>query len=199
MAVAVVKKLILVLTLLLPLSYNAENISCIIKLGGFKIGTLSAVHITVKNMDYYTIVSNVEVNLIIKVKVFYKTESIYKDGVLIQSNVSSIVNGKPYTSKTIWNGARYIINCETHKYQFSDTTRTSPINWSVSKLYFSKPDDKTEVFAETYGRTNHLVLNKDGIFLFEIPNSKQQYSYTKNDFFGVEMINAIKNFKVIRL
>ncbi len=199
MAVAVVKKLILVLTLLLPLSYNAENISCIIKLGGFKIGTLSAVHLTVKNMDYYTIVSNVEVNLLIKVKVFYKTETIYKDGVLIQSNVSSIVNGKAYTSKTIWNGIRYMINCETHKYQFSDTTRTSPINWSVSKLYFSKPEDKTEVFAETYGRTNHLVLNKDGGFLFEIPNSKQQYSYTKNDFFGVEMINAIKNFKVIRL
>lgn len=200
MAEVVAKKIVLLFVFLFPLNFNAETISCIIKLGGFKIGTLSAIHIKAKNIDYYTIVSNVEVSLLIKVKVYYKTETVYKDDMLIKSTVNSIVNGKKYNSFTKWNGERYSINCETHKYKFEDSTRTKPINWSVSKLYFNKPQNSTEVFAETYGQTSYLKLNNNGFFLFEIPNSKQLYAYSiENKFDAVEMINPIKNFKVIKL
>lgn len=177
----------------------SETQSYQIKLAGFNIGTLNATHVKVKNIDYYTITSNVSVNLFVKVKVYYKTITIYKDNKLVESKVNSLVNGKQYYSTTLWDGHCYKINCNTYKYTFTDSSRTESINWSVSKLYFEKPIAGAEVYAETYGKLSQLKLEKNNQLRFEIPKSKQIYYYSEDgELTSVEMINAIKNFNLVK-
>ncbi len=74
-----IKKYIVFATLFFTVTtINAENFTYAIKLGGFKIGTLNTIHEKKGSIDYYSIISNVEVNLIFKkIKVYYKTVSIY--------------------------------------------------------------------------------------------------------------------------
>ncbi len=191
-------KIVAILFLINFCAYS-ETQSFQIKLAGFNIGSLSATHIKVKNIDYYSITSNVSFNLIVNVKVFYKTVSIYKDSLLIQSTVNSIVNGKSYISSTLWDGRKYKMDCSTYKYSFSDSTRKEPIYWSVSKLYFEKPTEGVEVYAETYGRLSQLQMEKKNKLRFEIPKSKQIYHYNEDGKLrDVEMINTIKNFNVVK-
>lgn len=193
-------KIKIIFTTYLAFSYFfvfSETQNYKITLAGFNIGTLSATHVQVKNIDYYSIVSNVSVNLIIKVKVYYKTVSVYKDSKLIESTVNSLVNGKSFESNTLWDGKHYKINCNTHKYTYVDSSRIEPIKWSVSKLYFEKPAKGDEVYAETYGKLSLLKFEKDNYFLFEIAKSKQVYHYLETgELSEVEMINSIKNFNV---
>lgn len=180
------------------MSLQAEKISCLIKLAGFKIGSLTAWHENKSGFDQYCLVSDVEINFIMKIKIFYKTVSIYKDNILISSKVSSIIGKSNYSSDTYWDGKKYIINCNTYKYSYRDSSITNPITWSVSKLYFQKPQFNSYVFAETYGKLVKLVKN-DGVFVLEIPKSKQVYFYNELGLFTrVEMFNAIKNFEISR-
>lgn len=201
MVVAVAKKIIFSIVLLFAFyTINAETISYTIKLGGFKIGTLNTVHIKKGKIDYYSVISNVEVNLIFKIKVYYKTISIYNDDKLIESKVNSSVNGNSYTSNTVWDGRKYKIDCNAYKYSYYDSSRTEAINWSVSKLYFEKPEVCTEVYAETYGRFSEFKKEKNNQFRFEVlnPKSKQIYYYNDTLLGKVEMINSIKNFEIVR-
>jgi len=200
MAVGVVRNIVLFIFILATLkTAKGESYICSIKVGGIKIGTLNASHLKINNIDYYSIVSRVEINLMMKIKVHYTTLSSYKDNKLMESTVVSLINGKRYQSKTLWNGNKYLINCSTYKYSYSDSSRTSPIYWSVSKLYFEKPRANSEVFAETYGKINVLTELNPNQFKFEIPKSKQIYKYDKNNSIeSVEMINLIKNFEVIK-
>jgi hypothetical protein len=193
-------KIILIASLIFSSVFGfSETSNYEITLAGFKIGTLSATHVKVKNIDYYSIVSNVSVNLLFKVQVYYKTVSVYRDDKLIESKVNSLVNGKNFISNTVWDGKKYKINCNTYKYTYSDSSRIEPIKWSVSKLYFERPTSGTEVYAETYGRLSALKLERENQFRFEIPKSKQIYYYSKDGYLTeVEMINSVKNFKVTK-
>ena len=190
--------IVICLSLLFHISYS-ETRNYQIKLAGFKIGTLQASHYKMNNVDYYSIISDVSVNLLVKVKVYYKTVSIYKNNMLMESIVNSLINGKQYYSTTKWNGSRYMIDCNSHKYKYSDTTRSKPIHFSVSKLYFEKPTHQNEIYAENYGLASLIQSQKNNQFLFEIPNSKQIYYYsTINELDRVEIINSIKNFEVVK-
>lgn len=201
MVVGVAKKITLCTVLFFVFNaINAETIGYTIKLGGFKIGTLNTTHIKKGKIDYYSVISNVEVNLIFKIKVYYKTVSIYNDNKLIESKVNSSVNGDSYTSNTVWDGRKYKIDCNAYKYSYSDSSRTEPINWSVSKLYFEKPEVDTEVYAETYGKFSEFKKEKNNQFRFEVanPKSKQIYYYNDSLLGKVEMINSIKNFEIVK-
>ncbi|MGE0566510.1 MAG: DUF6134 family protein [Bacteroidia bacterium] len=199
MVVAVVKKAAVFTAILFAFSgVKAETISYAIKLGGFKIGSLNTTHIRKGNIDYYSVISNVEVNLIFKIKVYYKTVSIYNNNQLIESKVSSNVNGNSYASNTIWDGQKYKIDCSAYKYSYSDSSRTEPIYWSVSKLYFEKPDVGAEIYAETYGRFSEFKKGGNNQFQVEVQKSKQIYYYDNSLLGKVEMINSIKNFEIER-
>lgn len=201
MVAAVAKKIAVFTALLFAITVvKAETISYAIKLGGFKIGSLNTTHIKKGKIDYYSVISNVEVNLFFKIRVYYKTVSIYDDNKLIESKVSSIINGNTYASNTLWDGHKYKIDCNTHNYSYSDSSRTEPIYWSVSKLYFEKPDVDAEVYAETYGKFSEFKKEQHNQFQFEVPNpkSKQIYYYDDELLEKVEMVNSIKNFEIVR-
>jgi hypothetical protein len=178
---------------------GAQSAVYTIKIAGVQIGTMNAAHTNANNMDYYKLVSNVGINFLMKIKVHYETFDTYRDNVLIDATVNSLINGRRYLSKTIWNGKNYVINCVSHKYFYADSARTQPIIFSVSKIYFVKPPENTEVFAETYGKISKIRYIETNKLVFEITNSQQIYNYNNlGSLINVEVVNSLKNFQIDR-
>lgn len=200
MVVDAAKKYLLLTALLIASTgLVAKSMSYTIKLAGFTIGTLNTSHARVDDIDYYSITSNVEINFLFHVKIYYRTLSFYRNNILIESTVNSTVNDSSYVSSTIWDGHKYKISCNAYQYKYADSSRTAPIYWSVSKLYFEKPLDGTEVYAESYGMFSPLKKEKDNQFRFGISKSKQMYFYNADSLPDkIEVINSIKNFEIVK-
>lgn len=170
-----------------------------IKLAGMNIGKVYASHTVKDDIDYYSITGSVELNLFISIKITYQTLSVFKNNKLIESMVTSNVNGTKYSSTTKWTGDNYIINCNAYNYQYSDSSKTTPINYSVSKLYFDKPSAGKEIYAETYGLLGEIKPIHGGEMKFEIPKSQIIFHYDKTgNLVNVEMVNPVKNFEIIK-
>ena len=187
----------LLFTILAFASTSAQIKIFTIKVAGLKIGNLYANHIKNQNYDYYVTNSVVEIYFFKKIKVHVKTESLYKDGLLIKSTVKSNLGGKDYCSRTVWKNDHYDINCYTYKYAYRDSTLTTPIKWSASKLYFEKPVAGDEVYTESYGKLGTLTEVENKSLKMISPKSKQIYTYSKDGkLTGVEVINSVKNFEI---
>lgn len=113
--------------------------------------------------------------------------------------MESIVNSNKYSSSTAFKNNKYYINSNAYKYSYADSSRTESIHYSVSKLYFKKPLHLTEVYAETYGVFNKIIETKNQEYHLNVNNSKQGYRYENGSLVFIEMINAIKNFEIIKL
>ena len=163
---------------------------------GIKIGKLEACHIKNNAFDYYVTHSKVD---FITIKADVKTEALYQNGVLIKATVTSTINTQPYTSKTIWKKDHYDIDCHTRKYNYKDTTVTSPIKWSASKLYFETPVPGVQIYTESYGIVGPLIEVKKNTLKMTTPESKQIYYYNSDysKLLKIEVVNSIKNFDMI--
>ena len=174
----------------------AQTKTFTLKTLGLKVGKLEACHVAKNKIDIYASHSTIE---FITLKADVKTESIYQNGILIKATVNSIINGEPYSSKTLWVKDRYVIDCHARNYTYSDTTLTKPIRWSAGKLYFEIPAAGVEVYTESYGKLGTLDEVKKNGLKMTTPESKQIYHYnsTYNELLKIEVINNIKNFDMI--
>ena len=190
-------KLFTLILILVGAIMHGQTKTYVIKVAGVKVGNLYATHSKSNSFDYYVTKSNVEVSFA-RVKIDTKTESVYNNGVLVKSVVTSTINGKPYTSKTTWEKDHYKIDCNTHKYAYKDSTLKKPIVWSVSRLYFEKPAPGTEVYAESYGKHGKIIQQADKSLKLVAPESKHIYFYSdENKLLKLEIVNSIKNFEII--
>lgn len=163
---------------------------------GLKIGKLQAVHVKKDNTDIFMAHSVID---FITVKADVKSESIYQNGILIKAIVNTTINGQTYISNTIWKKDHYDIDCHTRKYNYRDTTLTTPINWSAGRLYFEIPKKGDGVYAETYGKLGVLDEVKGNGLRMTTPDSKQIYYYNAqySKLLKIEVINSTKNFEMI--
>ena len=191
-------KHIIVFTSILLTPAKVENMTCLIKIEGIKAGAMYASHNKINNMDYYSVATNVEMNLFVKIKITHKTISIYKDNQLIKSTVNSFINNKNYTSQIVWDGHKYKIDCHTHKYNYVDSSRTKPIYWSASKMYFEKPTDNSEVITDTYGKISFVKEVKANQFKYETNESRRLFIYNNNGFVSASETNN-RNMEIIRI
>lgn len=169
-----------------------------IKVAGFKMGNLDAYHVKNNDYDLYVTHSVFDFSVLIKVKADVKTEAVYYKGVLIKSTVNSILNGTPYSSKTVWKTNHYDIDCHTYKYNYTDTTLTKPIKWSAGRLYFDIAPVGDEVYTESYGKLGVLTKTGNHAIKMTSPDSKQIYYYNdaNTEILKIEVINNIKNFEM---
>lgn len=163
---------------------------------GLKIGTLEAFHASKNNIDVFMSESTID---FITIKADVKTEAVYQDGVLIKATVNSTINGQSYVSQTVWKKGHYVIDCHARKYNYTDTTLTTPIRWSASKLYFEIPVKGDAVYTESYGLMGVLEETKKNSLKMTTPESKQIYYYNADHsiLLKIEVINSIKNFEMI--
>jgi uncharacterized lipoprotein YehR (DUF1307 family) len=163
---------------------------------GLKIGKLEAFHASKNNIDVYMSESTID---FITIKANVKTEAVYQNGVLIKATVNSTINGQSYVSQTTWKNNRYYIDCHARKYNYSDSTLTTPIRWSASKLYFEIPVKGNAVYTESYGVMGILEETKKNSLKMTTPESRQIYYYTADGskLLKIEVINSIKNFEMV--
>ncbi len=163
---------------------------------GLKIGKLDAAHVNRGNIDVFIAHSVID---FITVKADVKTEAIYQNGILIKAVVNTSINGQSYVSRTIWKKDHYDIDCHARKYNYRDTTLTSPIQWSASKLYFEIPKKGDGVYTETYGKMGVLEEVKGNGLKMTTPDSKQIYYFDNcySKLLKIEVINNTKNFEMI--
>ncbi len=163
---------------------------------GLKIGRLEAAHVSKDNIDVYMAHSMID---FITVKADVKTESIYQNGVLIKAVVHTTINGQTYVSNTLWKKDHYDIDCHARKYNYRDTTLTTPIHWSAGRLYFEIPKKGDGVYTETYGKMGVLEEVKGNGLKMTTPDSKQIYYYNPeySRLLKIEIINSTKNFEMI--
>ncbi len=185
---------VLLLLLCCTLFSQSKNFS--LKALGLKIGKLEAFHASKNNIDVYMSESSID---FITIKADVKTEAVYQNGVLIKATVNSTINGQSYVSQTTWKKDRYHIDCHARKYNYSDSTLTTPIRWSASKLYFEIPLKGDAVYAESYGVMGILEETKKNSLKMTTPESRQIYYYNPDHskLLKIEVVNSIKNFEMI--
>ncbi len=179
-------------------SVNGQTKLFTIKVAGLKIGNLFANHIKNQGFDYYVTNSMVEFFCLKKIKIHIKTESLFSNGILLRATVKSTINGKDYSSRTIWKNGHYDIDCNTYNnYSYKDTTLTKPIKWSAGKLYFEIPAPGDEVYTESYGKLGTVTEIARHTLKMASPKSKQVYYYSENaKLLKIEVVTSIKNFEM---
>lgn len=186
---------ILILSMLCNVAFPQTR-TFTLKALGLKIGKLEAVHVNKDNIDVFIAYSVID---FITIKANVKTEAIYQNGILIKAVVNTNINGQSYVSHTIWKKDHYDVDCHARKYNYRDTTLTSLIHWSASKLYFEIPKKGDGVYTETYGKMGVLEEVKGNGLKMTTPDSKQIY-YFNTDYsklLKIEVINSTKNLEMI--
>ncbi len=192
----------IVIILLLTFSFNSTNATVHlydIKVLGVRIGSLTTSHSEAAAIIYYSLKSNVDVMLFMRIRISYSVRTFYTNDTLTESTILSNVNGKNYKSVIKWEKDHYMINCNTYNYSLVDSSRTAPILCSVAKMYFSKPGEKVEIFSENYAVFSPATHTTREKVMIVINKNKSLFYYNEsNQLVKVEMFNKIKNFDVVR-
>lgn len=137
--------------------------------------------------DYvrYDVTSEVAMRILFEVKVSYKVQAIYKNGVLVSSSATVYLNGSVQNDVNCERtGDHYTIVADGH------TTRIyEDIKWSSALLYFNKPKDTRKVFSETDGAFKDLSETADGKFKLKDPEKESNVNtYTFSSDQGLQNI-----------
>ena len=125
----------------------------------------------------FTMVSNVLIRFLIKVKVVSKEESNFQSGTLMYSNVSRIVNGKEKAAKQI--------KAIGNTYQATSFGKAVPsinklIDYNLNMLYCQEPFNKQTAYSDNFQKfltVEEVALHKYKIML---PDGNYNY-YTFNN------------------
>jgi hypothetical protein len=163
-------KIIMLLFCLFTLNLNAKELVYNITSSGISIGRI-AINKTINgNQTIITAKSKVKVDLFITLDMSYNLKSVYQGNNLLNSAVTTIVNGKEHSKTTTkrFDGYYLIISDE-------DSNKIShPINYSGSLLYFKRPIYNKVVYSEIDGIEN--TVDKMTNSKYQITNSKTGYT-----------------------
>ena len=118
-----------------------------------KIGQMDVRKTTHDNTETYDITSHVDVKMVFHMKISYKLHTVFKDGELFYSNITTYVNGDLHsTTKTQKNGDHYDIIKDDHEMKYMKT-----INQTGATVYHGMPLDRQMMFSEFEGEDKKLV------------------------------------------
>ena len=117
-------------------------------------------------------VSNVQTRFIVKVKVKAEEVSSFKNGKLIYSNVSRIVNGKEKAAKqTKATGNTY----QATSFGKPVAVENKPIDYNMSMLYCEEPLNKQTVYSDNFQK--FLDIEKISLHKYKIVMPDGNYNY----------------------
>jgi hypothetical protein len=160
-------KIITLIFCFISVNLNAKELIYNITSSGISIGSITINKTTIGNQTIISANSKVKVNLFITLDVSYNLKSVYQDNKLLNSTVTTFVNGKEHSKTTTkrFDGYYLIISDE-------ETNKIShPINYSGALLYFKHPNYNKVVYSEIYGIENTIK---------EISKTKYQITNSKN-------------------
>ena len=167
-------KAIFIVLLLFSISLHAQvqtreyNVSY----KGDNVGKMEFYQNTTGDNVYMKMVSNVEMNFIVNIKVNTEEESFFQNGKLIYSNVSRKVNGKEK------------INNQTKA--FGDTYQTSSdgkpgsinnklIDYNLILLYCNEPVNVQIVYSDNFQQLLHIQKVSEHKYKIDLPDGNYNY------------------------
>ena len=197
------KKLLpFLLSISLPLLAHAQTTEThhyAVEMAGIRVGTMTAIREQhPDNRSTYTLISDVKVRLLVyTVKIYYKAVSQYTGKKMMLSTVDTQTNRGNYASRTEWKGDQYIISAKQYKHDRQAVER-SPIDYSVSSLYFEEPVNRNRVYADYFGDYFTFTKTGTGAYHALLDDREDEYVYEKGKLVKVIKHNKIKNF-IVRL
>ncbi|CCH51717.1 hypothetical protein BN8_00660 [Fibrisoma limi BUZ 3] len=170
-----------------------------IEVAGIRVGTMTAVRQPQPdNRTTYTLISDVKVSLLVyTVKIYYKVVNQFQGDKLMLSTVEAKTNRGNYASRTEWKGDHYDIVANQYKYDHKATERT-PIDFTISSLYFAEPLQRSKVYAEYFGDYFTFSRTSRGTYRAVLNDREDEYVYEQGRLVKIIKHNAVKNY-VMRL
>lgn len=140
--------------------------------------------------------SKAEVKIIIKRVVEYTLICVFEDGVLVNSELKTYVNGKSKNYTRIhWSGDYYTVNKDGEI-----TTIKEEINSCTAQLYFEHPEDGTTIFSEKEAKFKMLNRTKKDTYLLCDIGKKSgiNYSFSPNCLDYINIDYVIASFSVVK-
>jgi len=126
---------------------------------------------------YMKMVSNVQMNFIVNIKVNTEEESLFQSGKLIYSNVSRKVNGKEKLNKqTKATGDTY----QTSSGGKPGSINNKLIDYNFSLLYSNEPVDIKIIYSDNFQQFLHIQKVSDHKYKIELPDGNYNYYSFQN-------------------
>lgn len=182
-----------------PLRAQSETHRYAIEVAGIRVGTMTASRqVQPKGKTLFTLISDVKVNfLIYKVVIYYKVDNLFQDKKLLLSTVDAHTNRGNFMSRTEWKEDHYDIVADQYKYNLK-TTEASPIDFTVTNLYFGEPTGQNRAFAEYFGDYFTLARTRKGTYSARRDGREDEYVYEDGKLVKIIKKNPLKNF-IIKL
>lgn len=167
-----------------------------IKIAGFNIGDLVVTTYEKDSLTYFTLSSKVSFWILFKVNVEHTVISVYQKDLLISSLVTTHSNKGDFKSSTVWDKDHYVVNVNGYNYK-KDTLIYTPINYSILKLYFEKPENNQPVFADNYGLIVPAeYLKPNDALVVSVLGNNNTYYYRDRSLVKVMMYSPIKDYQI---
>lgn len=167
-----------------------------IKIAGFNIGDLVVTTYEKDSLTYFTLSSKVSFWILFKVNVEHTVISVYQKDLLISSLVTTHSNKGDFKSSTVWDKDHYVVNVNGYNYK-KDTLIYTPINYSILKLYFEKPENNQPVLADNYGLIAPAeYLKTNDALVVSVLGNNNTYYYRDRSLVKVMMYSPIKDYQI---
>ncbi|MBK8491642.1 MAG: hypothetical protein IPL49_12355 [Saprospirales bacterium] len=184
------------LCLSLAFSPSAESVAFQLIFRGKALGEVTATKITDGKQKIFTNNTFISTRIIQKIEVQYYTRVVYQEGILQEADVTTTLNGNPY-SHTVTKRAGSVY--EFFKDEKLKSTLEYPIYYSSIMLLFDEPVGVDKAYSEEGG--SFFSLEKDAPFTYQKTNSKGRktlYQYKNQDLQRVDIDAGIVEFDLIR-
>jgi hypothetical protein len=169
-----------------------------IHMAGIKIGTMKATREIKDNGTItYSLSSNVSVYLLHRYHINDEVNCIYKNDILQSATINTRVDKKQYFSYITWNRDHYDIKINAYKYS-KISSETTPVRYSVAKMYFDEPPASAKVFSEDYGVFSNITIIKPNESQLIFLGKKDKFNYVSGEMLKADMQSTIKDFIIRR-
>lgn len=167
-----------------------------IKVAGFNIGEVTAVTFQKDSLVYYNMKSIVDFWLLFRVRIDYSVESIFYKDQLYSSTVITHSSKGDFESITVWKKDHYDVRVNTYKYK-KDTLIYKPIYCNMVKLFFEKPKNSQQIYADNFGILTQVESSgKNDALIVAVLGNNNTYYFNNNSLEKAEMYNPFKNYLI---
>jgi hypothetical protein len=186
----------LLLAFLSVIPASIETATFDIVYDGKVVGEMSATRERAGEQEIYRNTTTIKTRFIGQIEVQYQSKVVYKNGVLQESSVKSLVNGDVYSdAKTQKSGSDYLF----FKNEKLKHTVKGPITYSALQMLFEEPLGKSSAYSEEAG--NFIAIQSNGKASYNKVNSRgrtNRYFYENNFLKKIEVDAGVVAFEMIR-
>ncbi|GLU57250.1 hypothetical protein Dfri01_67110 [Dyadobacter frigoris] len=122
----------------------------------------------------------------------------YQNDGLLSATVDTKTNKGVFQTRISKEKDLYVIKAHQYRHDL-ETTLPAPIEYSVAKAFFNKPNRQDQVFGEYPGDYLRMIPQSQGVYVFETQKQHDQYTYKEGRVNQVEKKFKFMNYVISRV